>query len=370
MDGVNREGRRDLSNRLRGLLLGTAAGDALGLPAEGISRRRAQKMFHGRWRHRLILRRGMISDDTEHTIFVAQALLACPADPGAFARRLARSLRGWLLTLPAGIGLATLKAILRLWVGFGPARSGVFSAGNGPAMRVAPIGAFHSFRPELLERFVRASTTLTHTDPRAWRAARAVARLSAWIVRENPAAPFTPPPAATVLALIRDDQDPQWTDILARMENAIGQNDPVGVFMETIGGALGVRGGISGFCYHTVPVAIYAWVRHFGDFEATLDAVLGCGGDTDTAGAIAGALAGATVGESGIPRDWLAGIVDWPRGTELLRKIGDRMASAVTDAAPEPTGPVPYFWPGVLPRNLVFLIIVLAHGLRRLAPPY
>ena len=63
-------------NRVRGTLLGTAVGDALGLPSEGISRRRAQRLFKGRWRHRLVLNRGMISDDTEHTLFVAQPLLA------------------------------------------------------------------------------------------------------------------------------------------------------------------------------------------------------------------------------------------------------------------------------------------------------
>jgi hypothetical protein len=51
-------------------------------------------------------------------------------------------LRGWLLSLPAGIGFATLRAILKLWLGFPLNRSGVYSAGNGPAMRVAVIGAF------------------------------------------------------------------------------------------------------------------------------------------------------------------------------------------------------------------------------------
>lgn len=32
--------------------------------------------------------------------------------------------------------------------------------------------------------------------------------------------------------------------------------------------------------------------------------------------------------------------------------------------------PVPLFWPGLLLRNLIFLVIVLAHGFRRLLPPY
>ena len=103
----------DVQDRFAGLLLGTAVGDALGLPAEGISRGRIQRMWGGQWRHRFIFGRGMVSDDTEHTLFVAQALLAYPDDATKFQRCLAWKLRLWLLGLPAGIGLATLKAILR-----------------------------------------------------------------------------------------------------------------------------------------------------------------------------------------------------------------------------------------------------------------
>ena len=65
----------DLQDRFDGVLLGTAVGDALGLPAERISRGRIQRMWHGQWRLRFLFGRGMVSDDTEHTLFVAQALL-------------------------------------------------------------------------------------------------------------------------------------------------------------------------------------------------------------------------------------------------------------------------------------------------------
>ena len=70
----------DRQDRFRGILLGTAVGDALGLPAEGLSRQRIRRLFPGRWRHRFAGHAGMISDDTEHTLFVAQSLLASP-DP-------------------------------------------------------------------------------------------------------------------------------------------------------------------------------------------------------------------------------------------------------------------------------------------------
>jgi len=63
-----------------GVLLGTAVGDALGLPAENLSAERIQRLWKGGWRMRFLFGSGMISDDTEHTLMVAQALLSHPAD--------------------------------------------------------------------------------------------------------------------------------------------------------------------------------------------------------------------------------------------------------------------------------------------------
>lgn len=56
--------------KIEGVLIGTAVGDALGLPAEGLSPKRIDRMWHGTWRMRLVLGRGIISDDTEHTMMV------------------------------------------------------------------------------------------------------------------------------------------------------------------------------------------------------------------------------------------------------------------------------------------------------------
>ena len=77
-------------DRLAGVLLGTAVGDSVGLPAEGLSPRRRRRLLPGPWRHRFMCGRGMISDDTEHTLMVAQSLLTHPDDAAAFGRDLAR----------------------------------------------------------------------------------------------------------------------------------------------------------------------------------------------------------------------------------------------------------------------------------------
>jgi ADP-ribosylglycohydrolase len=132
--------------------------------------------------------------------------------------------------------------------------------------------------------------------------------------------------------------------------------------------SLGLQNGVTGYVYHTVPVAVYAWLRHYGRFRETLEAVVSCGGDTDTVGAIAGALAGATVGARGIPEEWTAAVSDWPRSPALLREVSERLARQKQEGQRQ--GMVSYFWPGVVPRNVLFMIIVLAHGFRRLLPPY
>src|SRR5262249_20150119 len=147
-----------------------------GRRGDGVPGRRAGRIFGGPpLRQQFLPGRGMMSDDTEHSCMVGQALLRAPQDADRFARSLAWRLRLWLLGLPAGIGRATLSAILKLWGGFGPRRSGVWSAGSGPAMRAALLGACLGDDPARLRAYVQASTRLTHTDPRAERGALLVA---------------------------------------------------------------------------------------------------------------------------------------------------------------------------------------------------
>src|SRR5579862_3728878 len=164
-----------LQERFTGLLLGAAVGDALGLPAENLSAEKIRKRWNGEWKMRFAFGKGMISDDTEHILLVAQALLAHPEDSDAFQRALAWKLRWWFAGLPGGVGLATAKACLKLWVGFPPGRCAVVSAGSGPAMRSAVIGAYFAEKPEKMREFVLVSSRLTHRSWQAETAALAVA---------------------------------------------------------------------------------------------------------------------------------------------------------------------------------------------------
>lgn len=339
--------------QMEGVLLGTAAGDALGLPAEGLSPRRIAQRWRGDWRMRLFFGWGMMSDDTEHTVMVAQALLASPSDLAGFQRRLAWKLRWWLLGLPAGVGMATAKACIKLWLGVPSERSGVWSAGNGPAMRSAIIGVFFANDLERRRAFVAASTKMTHTDPRAEIAAQAVAEASALIALGRHEE------ILSMLPCVGDNEE--WRALCHKLADAYSEGLSVIDFANT----LGLARGVTGYAFHTVPVAIYAVLRHPDCFRTALIAALDCGGDADTVGAIVGAMMGARVGSIGIPAEWIDRIAEWPRSMATLKTIARELS------APVGTGkPVRYFWPGILLRNLFFLAVVLGHGFRRLLPPY
>ncbi|NVB82580.1 MAG: ADP-ribosylglycohydrolase family protein [Kofleriaceae bacterium] len=337
--------------RFTGLLLGTAVGDSLGLPREGLGRRRATRLYPGGLRQQLIGRRGMLSDDTEHACMTAQALLAAGDDAPAFARALAWKLRWWLLALPPAIGLGTLRSLVRLWLGFSPARSGVRSAGNGAVMRAPIIGAWFD-DPDQIAPFVAASTAITHRDPRAHAGALAIAIAAHHAVREREVS------AAVVLDDIRRRiEDAELLGALDRVERAlVRQSEPAELADE-----LGLAKGVTGYVHHTVPVCLHAWLRSPRAFRRAVGDVVMLGGDSDTTGAIVGALAGASAGESGIPPEWLA-IVDFPRSVRWIRELAARLAGR--------SKPLPLWWPVVPLRNALFTAIVLATGLRRLLPPY
>ncbi|MEM6884648.1 MAG: ADP-ribosylglycohydrolase family protein [Verrucomicrobiota bacterium] len=336
------------------VLLGTAIGDSIGLPAEGMSRQAIERRWKEPLKHRFLFGRGMISDDTEHTVFVAQALIDHAENPIAFQKALAWKLKFWLICIPAGIGLATLRSILKLWIGFSPNRSGVYSAGNGPAMRSAVIGAFFAGRPDKIAEFTRVSTRLTHTDPKAETAAVAIAYAAAWAVEHDTL--IDDSFIEKLKGLTDDDQD--WHQLVDAMAVAMKSRPSVREFADT----LGLYKGVSGYCYHTVPVALYAWWLHYGDYQSTIEEIISCGGDTDTTAAIAGALA-AIRGE--IPETWLTGLRDYPISVSCLEKIGYQADQA---AKGEIVYPLSLAWWFLPIRNLCFFLIVLVHGFRRLIP--
>lgn len=348
----------DLYEKFAGVVLGTAVGDALGLPAENLSPEKIRTRWKTPWRMRFVFGRGMISDDTEHTLMVAQALLSHPDDPEAFQKALAWKFRWWFAALPGGVGLATAKAALKLWIGFPASKAAVASAGSGPAMRSAIIGAYFFDDAESRRAFTLTSSRLTH---RGWQA-----EVAALAVAEAASAGMTKNPVTDVNAILKTlrnlSGESEWQSQVSDIETSLRSKLSVSEFAHR----LGLDSGVTGYSLHVVPVALYAWLRYPADFRQALTETIACGGDTDTVGAILGALIGVTNGVVSIPGDWRSKIWEWPRSINYMEKLAAALAHQ--SSSKRPHGFVRYCWPGVIPRNLLFLIIVIFHGFRRLLP--
>ncbi|MFO0602027.1 MAG: ADP-ribosylglycohydrolase family protein [Polyangiales bacterium] len=329
-------------DRLEATLLGTAVGDALGLVAEGLSPKTIARRFGRVDRYHLLGRTGFVSDDTEQSALVAQSLARHPDDPAACARAFRRSLLGWFLRLPWGVGLATVRACVRIALGL--SRSGVDSAGNGAAMRAAVVGAF--IRDPLRRRATSdALARVTHTDPRAVEGARYVAEVAA-APRELPAADA----CRAALAVVDD------ASLRAALERGL---------------ALAVEGadthvaarelGTTGFVVHTLGFATFAFVRWANEPLRALQEVVAAGGDTDSIGAIVGAWNGALRGLGWAPKHLLDDLQGGPFGAEHLRALAADLARG--------GGLTARYSPlAAMARNLALYPVVLAHGFRRLIP--
>ena len=338
---------------LIGCLIGTAVGDALGLPAEGLSPRRQRRIFGTITDHRLLFGHGMVSDDTEHTVLVAQALVASGGNAATFEQFLVKGLKRWLCGLPAGVGLATLRAIVKLLVGIPASKSGVFSAGNGPAMRSALLGVCFGGDKDCLRDMVRRSTRLTHTDSKAEFGAVAVA-VAAYLSSRHALT------GDNLISALHTALPEPEADILHRLIFAASQCDTT----EAFAASLGLSAGVGGYIYHTVPVALHAALRFPQDFSSAVLSVIACGGDTDTTAAIVGGIVGADVGMARIPPVWVSHLWEPAFSIGKIKQLGKQLADVLFDNTPQI--PVSAALPLVFPRNFLFLIIVLYHGLRRL----
>lgn len=352
-----------------GFLVGMAVGDALGLPREGLSADRARRRFGpAPLEQSLILGRGMVSDDTEHLRMTAVALLRSQGNPDYFTRELAWQLRLWLLMLPAGVGRATARAIIRLWLGYGPTHSGVASAGNGPAMRAGILGLCIPEESRLRD-LVRISTRLTHTDPRAETGAFLMALAVRTVLKDR-----RPLPRGFLAICHEIAPGPDWEPLWLKISASLTEGDDSRAFAERCGWSQGVRGDMMS----TMAAVIFCALRWPGEFRRPLEEIISMGGDTDTTAALLGGLTGAAGGIELIPSSWVQRIVEWPYSLAWFQQVLARQLSETfgpggqaTDAAKTPPrhviadlGSVP----ATLVRNMLFLIIVLCHGFWRLIP--
>lgn len=354
-----------MSNRttesIVGCLLGTMVGDALGLPYEGLSSKRIQKLVLLVQDHNFIGGKGAISDETEHICLVAQSLIASKGEETAFINLFAWRLRLWLLGLPAGLCLATFKAITRLWKGVPPNLSGVSSTDNGAVIRSTIIGVCYGAERQKMLSLVKASTRITHDDPKAEYGAIAVA-VAAYLAA-NSSSVSTEEYYQTLQTYLEPEAE-EFLNLIKLVCDSVERKETGAMFARSIGNG----NSISSYIYVTVPVVLQIWLRYQHDYFGGVREIISLGGDTDTTAAILGGIIGAAVGKAGIPRRWIKHIWDFPRSPKWIEELGFRLAKTCIQDIEQPPLPLAIYLIPV--RNLLFMAIIFGHAVRRLFPPY
>jgi ADP-ribosylglycohydrolase len=180
----------------------------------------------------------------------------------------------------------------------GAAFGGQGSAGNGAAMRVAPVGAYFAGDLPAAADHAARSAAPTHAHPEGVDGAVAIAVLAAQVFagqRDRAAL------LAGVLAHVRPGDVRRGLSWVAEHLDADAHT-----VAATVGNGAHVRAG------DTVPFAVWCTLRHLGDFAGAVWTCGDVGGDVDTTAAMCGGVIVGAVGAAGLPAAWRAAVEPLP----------------------------------------------------------
>lgn len=286
-------------DRFRGSLLGLAVGDALGMPLEGVraSTIRSQlgkvtDFMDAPWR---FLTAGQWTDDTQMMLCHAQSIVE---RKGFNIEDTAHKFVRWFESNDwRGIGGATYDSIQRLRAGVHPLESGKkgeMAAGNGVAMRIAPLGLMDCGDLDRLREDCHSAAVITHDNPEAVAGGRAVAYTVALGARGDL---DTSSLVADTLRFIGPCKVAENLQSAAAFLEK-GMDTPEAL----------ARLGTGGYVVETVASAFFCFLKTPNDFEETVSSAVEGGLDADTTGAVAGAISGAYAGLEAIPARWRDGV--------------------------------------------------------------
>ena len=308
-------------DRALGALLGSAIGDAMGMPAQSLSPDAIKRLYgdiegfrDAAAAHPFAagLAAGRITDDTEQSLLLAHQLLESRDrfDEQAWAG----ALLAWeRQTIVRGVhdllGPSTKRALEELFRGVPPERTGLLGDTNGAAMRIAPVGIATPRLPlEGLVARVREASRITHNTAEAMAAAAAVAAVvSAGVDGLDLAAALGVAPAAARAAEAVTHQIGA-VKFSGCLDRALELADTAEGPEACASIAAGI--GTSVAACQSVPMAFAIARVAGGDLLQAARISANLGGDTDTMGAIACAMIGACIGASMIPADAVATVVD------------------------------------------------------------
>ena len=266
---------REIISRARAAYLGLAIGDALGATTEFMtpaeikaSYKVHRKIIGGGWLH---LKPGQVTDDTEMSLALGRALLTA----GKWDRKsIAENFLAWMKSQPVDIG-ATCRRGIRDYMLKGQLETPCndWDAGNGAAMRMAPVALFTLGDEAALAQCSLEQAHLTHNHALSDAACLAIGTMV----------------QRAILGCNRFELHEVTRELVADYRSFRFNN---------------YRGNASAYVVDTLQT-VFNFIFTTGSFEECLIDVVNQGGDADTTGAIAGMIAGAFYGLDAIPVHWL-----------------------------------------------------------------
>jgi len=317
------------SDMILGALLGTAVGDALGMPIEGLSHQNVRTYYKGIKEYRdddqrRDLDAGQWTDDTQMTFALARVLANHPHQPDRWPRAVADEYLD-LRSQARRWGPTTTAAVDRLADGAGPAEAGAADRPtDGAAMRAAPLGVWWATcdvgRDEAFDA-VRSVLAVTHRHPAAlaagWGQAAAVRILLGWAPEAFDRSTFWNRLADTTRQA--EERLGGGDRVSGRLESLAGQIDSFPLDLRDACGRVGVRAD------EAWPFASAMVARRPHLLENTLLSGINVGGDADTTGAMMGAMLGALHGWNAFPDEWTEGLEAEGRLREDARALADAL---------------------------------------------
>lgn len=312
-------------------MLGGAIGDALGAPVEfdslaEITGLHGDAGIAGFVPYRG--QRGLITDDTQMTLFTAEGLIAAALSdarsPESVAGHLYRSYLRWLATQelarppePAGTwlagqawlydrrapGSACLSGLAAGVMGTPEVPANPDSKGCGTVMRSAPFGLRLGKGPEDVFREAVTGAVLTHGHPSGYLAAGAFAVIVRAVIGDASVADGV----TDALTVLRNWPGHDETTAALTAASAVAASDwPGPLSVERLG-----QGWVA---EEALAIGVYAALAYPGADQARQALLLAVNhsGDSDSTGSICGNLVGARHGLQALPADWAAAVEGGP----------------------------------------------------------
>ena len=300
--------RRD---QFSGCLVGQCLADATGFVVEGFSPVASHRYVEDYLKTektgefgRFPFQFGQYSDDSQLARELMQSYAAQKKfDPADYAERIKRIFSEKRIV---GFGYSTKEAAKRLAHGISWEESGAPppSAGNGSAMRAAPVGLFFYDNPQKLIQAAHDQGRITHKDPRCSAGAVAISGAVGLVLQDNE---LHPDRFVSTLAEWTAPFSQGFADGLQTLLHCLSMPpEKASLLIADTGMDADYIDdeewkGMSAYVVSSVLWSLYAFLRTPADYWGTVCTAIAAGGDTDTTAAMAGAVSGAYLGIGEIP---------------------------------------------------------------------